>query len=81
MFFFSSSSTAVTIGIIIAAAAVFAIHIDKNHEIKMNPNISLLGEDPIVFRVPRAILLKNFSRIREQFTKKWIDSVSKIKRN
>ena len=58
LFFFSSSRTAVTIGIIIAAAAVFAIHIDKNHEIKINPNISLLGEDPIVLRVPSAILLK-----------------------
>ena len=46
-------------GIIIAAAAVFAIHIDKNHEIKINPNISLLGDDPIVLRVPSAILLKN----------------------
>ena len=58
MFFLSSSRTAVTIGIIIAAAAVFAIHIDKNHEIKINPNISLLGDDPIVFSVPSAILLK-----------------------
>ena len=45
-------------GIIIAAAAVLAIHIDKNHEIKINPSISLLGDDPIVLRVPRAIRLK-----------------------
>ena len=53
-----------TIGIIIAAAAVFAIHIDKNHEIKMNPNISRLGDEPIVLRVPSAILLKIIFRAK-----------------
>ena len=53
-----------TMGIIIAAAAVFAIHIDKNHEIKMNPNISLLGDEPIVLRVPSAILLKIIFRAK-----------------
>ena len=53
-----------TIGIIIAAAAVFAIHIDKNHEIKINPNMSLLGDEPIVLRVPSAILLKIIFRAK-----------------